>query len=92
MKSEGRVRVSWLDWVSVALVTIGAINWGLVGVGNFLDANWNLVNVLLGSFPTVEALVYVIVGLAGLYELVLAYQLYGATRRPTRSSRTTTED
>lgn len=78
MRHSGSIRVSVLDWLSMALVIVGAINWGLVGIGNFVDANWNLVNVLLGSFPAVESLVYVLVGLAGLYELYFAYQLYDA--------------
>lgn len=48
------------------LVIIGGINWGLVGVGMLLGSNLNLVNLLLGGAPTVEALVYVLVGLAAL--------------------------
>ena len=80
MKYDGRIRASALDWVTLALVIVGAINWGLTGLGRFVDANWNLVNLLLGGIPTLEALVYVIVGLAGLYELYFAYQLYGARR------------
>ncbi len=78
MQTDGSIRTSFLDWASLALVIVGAINWGLVGLGTFLDANWNLVNLLLGGFPTLEALVYVIVGLAGVYELYFAYQLYTA--------------
>lgn len=82
METEGRVRVSWLDWLTLALVIIGALNWGLVGLGFFVDANWNLVNLIFGSLPTVEAAIYLLVGLAGLYELYVAYQLYSAARRP----------
>ncbi|GAB7095382.1 hypothetical protein JCM30237_25350 [Halolamina litorea] len=67
-----------LDWVSLTLVIVGAINWGLVGLGGFVDANWNLVNLIFGSIPTLESIVYVLVGLAGLYELYFAYQLYDA--------------
>ena len=80
MQYDGRIRASAFDWLSLALVVIGAINWGLVGVGAFLGSNWNVVNLLLGGFPTVEALVYLLVGLAGLYELYFAYQLYAARR------------
>lgn len=83
MHTDGRIRANFLDWASLALVIVGAVNWGLVGLGNFVDANWNLVNLLLGGFPTVEALVYVLVGLAGLYELYFAYQLYSARTGPT---------
>ncbi|MFB6352605.1 MAG: DUF378 domain-containing protein [Halobacteriales archaeon] len=82
MRTDGRIRTNLLDWTSLTLVIVGAINWGLVGLGHLLDANWNVVNLLLGGFPTIEALVYVLVGLAGIYELYFAYQLYGARTVP----------
>ncbi len=44
--------------VAGVLVLVGALNWGLVGLFGF-----NLVNYLLGSWPTVERVVYVLVGL-----------------------------
>lgn len=91
MQSDGTVRASTLDWASLTLVIVGAINWGLVGVGGFFDANWNLVNILLGSVPLVESLVYLLVGIAGLYELYFAYQLYSA-RAPAEPGRTRTAD
>ncbi|WP_101294477.1 DUF378 domain-containing protein [Halegenticoccus soli] len=91
MKYEGRIRATFLDWISLALVIVGAINWGLVGLGEFAGSNWNLVNLVFGSVPAIEAAVYVVVGLAGLYELYFAYQLYGARtgaempeRKPTK--------
>jgi uncharacterized membrane protein YuzA (DUF378 family) len=82
MQSEGRLRVNAVDWLSLALVIVGAINWGLVGVGGFIGANWNLVNIVFGSIPVVENLVYLLVGVAGLYELYFAYQLYSAREMP----------
>lgn len=85
MQNEGRIRVSAVDWISMLLVVVGALNWGLVGAGMWagVGMDWNVVAILLGSFPTIEALVYVLVGVAGLYELYFAYQLYGArTGRP----------
>lgn len=88
MKSDGRVRVSYLDWLSLVLVIVGAVNWGLIGIGAFLGANWNLVTIIFGGFPTVVNLVYLLVGLAGLYELYFAYQLYGARRTQKRPSTT----
>lgn len=90
METEGRVRVNALDWLSLVLVIVGAINWGLVGAGWFVDANWNLVALVFGSIPALEALIYVLVGLAGLYELYFAYQLYSA-RRPRAEPRGTPE-
>lgn len=50
------------------LMVIGALNWGAIGLGMLMDSaeSWNVVNMLLGSMPTLEAIVYVLVGVAGL--------------------------
>jgi len=80
MHSDGTIRATVLDWVSLLLVIVGALNWGLVGLGDLAGTNWNVVNLLFGAIPTLEALIYVLVGLAGIYELYFAYQLYGARR------------
>ena len=56
--------------VSYILLFIGGINWGLVGIGALAggDMNsWNVVHMILASWPTVEALVYVLVGIAAVY-------------------------
>lgn len=58
--------VHLIAWI---LVAVGALNWGLVGLGGFLGGNWNVVNLLLGSWPTVEWIVYVLVGLSAVYEV-----------------------
>lgn len=50
--------------VTFLLVIVGALNWGLVGLLNF-----NLVKMVLGSWPTVETLVYVLVGASAVYLL-----------------------
>lgn len=57
-------KMSGLDWLAMILVIVGAVNWGLVGAFNF-----NLVDVILGSWPTIVRIVYVVVGLSGLYVL-----------------------
>lgn len=62
------MKIHTIAWI---LVIIGALNWGLVGVGGFLGGNWNVVNLILGSWPVVEWIVYVLVGLAAVYELVM---------------------
>lgn len=57
--------------VACLLVVIGALNWGLVGLGWLAgNADWNVVHMLLGQWMQVEAIVYVLVGLAGVYKLV----------------------
>lgn len=53
--------VAW--WLAV----IGALNWGLVGLGYFMGSDLNLVSMLLGSWPEVENLVYLLVGVSGLW-------------------------
>ena len=54
------------------LVMIGALNWGLVGLGWWMGgADWNVVHMILGSWPMIEGLVYVLVGLSAVYEIVM---------------------
>lgn len=49
------------------LVTIGALNWGLVGIGGLFGlGNWNVVNLILGSLPWLENIVYILVGIAAI--------------------------
>jgi len=57
--------------LSKVLLIVGGLNWGLVGIGNLIGSNWNIVNIIVGSWPTVESLIYVLVGVAA------AYKLYG---------------
>jgi len=53
--------------VAYVLLFVGGINWGLVGIGNFANGEWNVVSMLLGNWPMVESLVYVLVGAAAVY-------------------------
>ena len=55
-----------LHKIEFALVAIGAITWGFIGLGGFMGANWNLVHMLLGSWPMVEWIVYILVGLSAI--------------------------
>lgn len=48
--------------VAFALLVVGGLNWGLVGLFKL-----NLVESLLGSMPTVEMVVYILVGLSALW-------------------------
>lgn len=58
-----------VEMIGMLLVIVGALNWGLVGLGMLLGGgmSWNVVNMILGSWPMVEAVVYVLVGLSGLW-------------------------
>jgi uncharacterized membrane protein YuzA (DUF378 family) len=72
--------VNYLDWASLVLIIIGAVNWGLVGLGMISGAGrnaYNVVNLLLGPLgPQFEAIIYLLVGLSGLYQVYFGYQLY----------------
>jgi uncharacterized membrane protein YuzA (DUF378 family) len=57
------VTLCYIIW---ALVFVGGLNWGLVGLGGLFSQNWNLVNLLFGSWPTLEAIIYILVGLAAI--------------------------
>jgi len=59
-----------LDWVALILTIIGALNWGLVGLGKF-----NLVKYLFGDETALSRTIYTLVGLAGLYMIYLATQI-----------------
>lgn len=55
---------------SKILLIIGGLNWGLVGIGMFMNTNLNLVNIFLGSsWPVVESIVYILVGLAAVLKI-----------------------
>ena len=52
--------------LSFILVIVGALNWGLVGLGHLVQSDLNVVHMVLGAWPTVEGLVYLLVGLSAL--------------------------
>lgn len=49
------------------LVIVGALNWGLMGLGSFMGSDWNVVHMILGNWMMLENIVYVLVGLSALY-------------------------
>ena len=53
-----------LQKIALALVFIGALNWGLIGIFSF-----DLVAFLFGTLTMLSRAVYIIVFLAGLYSL-----------------------
>lgn len=53
----------WGVW----LLVIGGLNWGLVGLGYFLGNDLNVIHMLLGTWPAVENLVYLVVGVCALW-------------------------
>ncbi len=59
-----------LNQITKWLVVIGAVNWGLVGIGQLMGTNLNVVNLLLGRVSILETLVYILVGLSAVYGLM----------------------
>jgi uncharacterized protein len=54
-------------YISFVLVIIGGLNWGLIGLAGLMGGgNWNVVNLILGSWPVVENLVYLLVGVSAI--------------------------
>ena len=64
---NGMVAVSW---IAIVLAIIGALNWGLVGLFDF-----NLVGAIFRPVPVVARIIYVLVGLSGIYLIFLASRL-----------------
>ncbi len=56
------------------LVFIGALNLGLVGLGGLLNMDLNVLNMLVGAWPLVENIVYLVVGLAALVFIVTYFR------------------
>lgn len=54
-----------LDVIVWALLAIGGLNWGLVGVFNF-----DLVAAILGDMSILSRIVYTLVGLSAVYDIV----------------------
>ena len=61
---------NWLDIVALILIIIGAINWGLIGFFRF-----DLIASLFGQLSAISRIIYAIVGIAGIYSLILFWKL-----------------
>lgn len=74
-------RLSALDWLCFALLIIGAINWGVIGI-----ADINLVEMTLEPVFQPDAaellarIIYVLVGLAGIYFFYPLFRVFNRSR------------
>jgi uncharacterized protein len=57
--------MKYLHMIAFILLVIGGLNWGLVALG------WNVVDMILGSWPALEMVVYLLVGLSAIYLAVM---------------------
>ncbi len=53
-----------LDWIAIILLIIGGLNWGLVGI-----FSWDLVAAIFGDMSAVSRIIYILVGISGIYIL-----------------------
>ena len=58
-----------VDKTALALIIIGAINWGLIAFFNF-----NLVAAIFGDMTLLSRIIYGLVGLSGLWGIKLLFE------------------
>ena len=57
-----------IDTIALILVIIGALNWGLIGIFNF-----NLVDTLFGAMSIISKVIYILVGISGIWTIKLLF-------------------
>ena len=62
--------INFIDKISLILVIIGALNWGLLGLLNF-----DVLNLILGFSDILIRSIYIIIGLSGLNLIRFLYCL-----------------
>ncbi|MFC0133230.1 hypothetical protein CR105_06690 [Massilia eurypsychrophila] len=68
-------KMSALDYVAMALLIIGGLNWAMVGLFSI-----DVVATLFGVQTPVTRFIYVVVGLAALYAIYLISKMAAASR------------
>lgn len=61
---KGGIKMKTLNLITLTLVIIGAINWLLVGLFKF-----NLVDAIFGSLSAITRIIYILVGISGLWAI-----------------------
>ena len=74
-KSLSIAHLNAFDWVSMALMIVGGLNWGMVGVFNL-----DLVASIFGPMTEASRVVYGLVGLSALYGIFMVAKLARRTR------------
>jgi len=70
-----------IDVVAAVLVVVGALNWGLVAIARF-DLVAALFGLAFGQVSGLTAVVYGLVGLAGLYQALFWKRVQGRWLQP----------
>ena len=70
-----------IDVIAAVLVVVGAVNWGLVALARF-DLVAALFGLSFGEVSGLTAVVYGLVGVAGLYQAVFWKRVQGRWMQP----------
>ncbi len=62
--------MSFLDKIAILLVTVGALNWGSIGLFGFDFVSW----ALGGSGSVLTRIVFTVVGIAGVWAISLLFR------------------
>jgi len=63
-------RMNALDWIALALLTLGGLNWGVVGL-----FETDVVARIFGNMMPISRAIYILVGLSALYSLYTASKM-----------------
>lgn len=69
MITKGSFVMAVIDKIALALVIIGALNWGLIGVFSFDLIAW-----LFGAMSVVTRVIYTLVALGGIWSISLLFR------------------
>ncbi len=61
--------MSVIDRIAVALVVVGALNWGSIGLFKF-----DFVQAIFGNMTALSRIIFILVGLAGLWCISLIFR------------------
>ncbi len=75
-RTGGRSAMSALDYLAMALLIIGGLNWAMVGLFDV-----DMVATIFGPGSPATRIVYVVVGLAALYSIYTTAKMAGSRRR-----------
>jgi len=64
--------MKFFNMLVIILLIVGGLNWGLVGLFGF-----DFVAAIFGGMSILSRLVYVLVGLAAVYQLVVSFKDFG---------------
>jgi len=62
-------KINTLEMLAMVLLVIGGLNWGLIGLFQY-----DLVAALFGDMSTLSRIVYTLVGISGLYGLIMLFK------------------